>query len=326
MSEPPRFSLEADDDRRVEQILTEQRRLQLRIGEQNRILRERQQNLMATLEQLQQREADATQMAFVAQEALSELRNAQERLVKTEKLAAIGHLAASMSHELRNPLGAIRNAWYYIEQKIISEKLNDRDARIGKLSTIIDTEIDRCARIIGDLLDFARERPPFRTPTPLCDLVSGALAVVAKPAPTIELINDVPDDLPVPFVDADQFRQVVVNLVQNAVEAVDRQSGRVRVSATEDDGWFTMEVEDNGPGVPRDVQTRMFEPLFTTKTRGTGLGLSIVASIVQRHGGTLDVESAPGQGAKFILGVPGGAATEGEAPAAGGAAELRRSP
>ena len=311
------------DDARVERILTEQRRLQLRISEQNRMLRERQQSLLATLEQLQQREADATQMAIVAREALAELRAAQERLVRSEKLAAIGQLAASISHELRNPLGAIRNAWFYIEAKIQQEKLAERDARIAQLSQIIDAELQRCARIIGDLLDFARERPVFRSRTDLRQLVEDSIAVVVKPQPSVEIVSDVPDDLPEPFVDADQFRQVIVNLVQNAVEIVDRDRGLVEVRVFEASGTYKITVQDNGPGISPEVHPRIFEPLFTTKTRGTGLGLSIVASIVQRHGGSVSVESEPGNGATFIFEFPGGEETAGAAPATGGAADWR---
>ncbi|MDQ6799571.1 MAG: ATP-binding protein [Acidobacteriota bacterium] len=317
------FSYDPNDEGRVEKILTEQRRLQLHISEQNRMLRERQQNLLTTLEQLQQREADASRMAILAQDALSELRDAQDRLVRTEKLAAIGHLAAAMSHELRNPLGAIRNAWFYIEMKVGAEKLDQRDPRIGEMSAIINDEIDRCARIIGDLLDFARERPVFRVPTSIQRLIADAIAVVIKPSPSIEVVAAVPDNLPSVFVDVDQFRQVFVNLVQNAVEIVDPRTGIVKVTAREDEGWFEVVVSDNGPGIPPDVQSRIFEPLFTTKTRGTGLGLSIVASIVKRHGGSISAGSELGSGAKFIVRFPGGEPSEGARPVVGGAADLR---
>lgn len=312
-----------DADERIERILTEQRRLQLRISEQNRMLRERQQNLLSTLEQLQQREADATQMAVVAQEALAELRSAQERLLRSEKLAAIGHLAAAMSHELRNPLGAIRNAWFYINHRIAQEQLQDRDPRIDQLSKIIDVELDRCARIIGDLLDFSRERPVFRSRVSLKQLVQDAIGAVALPARTITIVDETSAELREPFVDVDQFRQILVNLLQNAVEVVDPERGRVTVRVSEHDGWFTLEVEDNGPGIPPEVKPRIFEPLFTTKTRGTGLGLSIVASIVQRHGGTIDVATEPGGGSNFIIRFPGGEQSTDVPTAVGGAADLR---
>jgi PAS domain S-box-containing protein len=253
------------------------------------------------------------------------LREAQETLVRTEKLAAIGRLAASIGHELRNPLAAIRNAWFYLDRRVIQSPEALTDKRIQQFSQVISNEIDRCAKIIGELLDFSRERAIYRAPTPAHQLVQGALDVVVKPSESIVLVNCVSEDLPVPNLDADQFRQVLVNLLQNAAEAVDPQTGRVEVRASDDGGELTLVVADNGKGMSEEVRARIFEPLYTTKLRGTGLGLAIVDGIIKRHGGRISVASAPSQGTTFSIIIPFGEASLGPTPDMGGAADIRRS-
>lgn len=329
MSSDPGRPSDSGTPQQLERIAADQRRLQLKVDEQNRMLRERQEHLLATVEQLQQREADAVRLAREAQEesrklaeALSELRVAQGRLIRTEKLAAIGQLTAGISHELRNPLGAIRNAWFSIERRLRAAP--QRDPRVERLAGIIDAELERCAAFIGQLLDFARERPAHRKPYPLQELISDTLQVVAAPSPSIEIIDSVPENLPVPNLDRDQFRQVVVNVVQNALEAVDRVTGKVEIMAREEDGWYTIEVRDNGAGIPEEVQAQIFEPLFTTKERGTGLGLPIVSSMVQRHEGSIELRSEPGQGTVFTITFPHREESAEGPLAEGGAADLRR--
>lgn len=148
---------------------------------------------------------------------------------------------------------------------------------------------------------------------------------MVKPAETVTLINHVSKDLPVPNVDADQFRQVLVNLLQNAAEAVDPQTGRVEVRASVDSGELTLRVIDNGKGMSEDVRARIFEPLYTTKLRGTGLGLAIVEGIIKRHHGRISVASVPNAGTTFTIVIPLGEASHGPTPALGGAADLRSS-
>lgn len=323
----PRFV----DEEELATIVAEQRRLQLKISEQNRILRQRQEQLLATVEQLQQREADASRLAVFAQtesqklsSALDELRLAQDRLLLNEKLAAIGQLAASVSHELRNPLGAIRNAWYFIKKRIEAAELDAADQRIGTFSAIIDAEMARCAKIIGDLLDFSRERELHLVPCSLHELIHATFSVIASPSEKIELRNEVPETTPAIYVDEDQFRQVLVNLIQNAVEAVDPETGKVIVSAQVDEQWADIRVIDNGSGIPAEIRSRIFEPLYTSKLRGTGLGLSIVAGIVQRHGGDVTVSSEPGSGSTFHIRIPLGEPSYGARVVPGGAADLRK--
>jgi two-component system, NtrC family, sensor histidine kinase HydH len=234
------------------------------------------------------------------QAAMHKLESAQEALVRTEKLAAVGQLAASVGHELRNPLTAVRNANAYIAKKVRGD---GADPRVVQFSQLIDRELNTCSKIISDLLDFARERPLVVSPAPLRDLVEEAIGLV--PASKIDIVNAVPDDLPIPVIDKEQFRQVVINLTQNAVEAIEPQGGgRVTVSADAKDARFRLLVEDDGPGIPQDVIAKMFEPLFTTKVKGTGLGLAIVQSIVKRHQGDISIDSTIGQGTRFVVDWP----------------------
>lgn len=223
----------------------------------------------------------------------------QEALVRNEKLAAVGQLAASVGHELRNPLAAVRNAATFVGKRVKDGQATD--PKIPQFIGVIERELGACTKIISDLLDFARERPPEMAPCPLRHLVADAIALVPSRS-TVEVVNDVPDGLPVPTLDKDQFRQVIVNLVQNAVEAMSTDAtGRVLVSGAARGDGLRLTIADNGPGIPRETLSKIFEPLFTTKTKGTGLGLAIVHNILRRHGADVSVESEVGKGTTFHI-------------------------
>ena len=225
----------------------------------------------------------------------------QREVARSEKLAAVGQLAASVGHELRNPLAAVRNANAYIGKKLRSNGgAEHTDNKVLQFNDLIEKELDTCAKIIGDLLDFARERALVLTPAPLRELVEEAMLLV--PHNKVEVVNAVDVNLPIPTIDKEQFRQVLINLIQNAVEATgDAAAGRVTVSAARTEDGFRLTVEDQGHGMPDDVVARMFEPLFTTKVKGTGLGLAIVNGIVKRHQGTIAVASKVGSGTRFTI-------------------------
>ncbi|WP_437589643.1 sensor histidine kinase [Sorangium sp. So ce1000] len=237
------------------------------------------------------------------------LREAQSSRLRVERLAAIGQLAASVGHELRNPLGAIRNAAYYLKKRVAGTEVG-ADPRVAQFLALMEKELLSCNRIIGDLLDFARERRIRRTACPLAPLVDDAMSVVEPPA-HVRLENRVPAALPVPSLDKDQFRQVLVNLIQNAAEAIPAErEGWVRVVGRACDEALILEVADNGEGIEEEHLARIFEPLFSTKLKGTGLGLAITAGIVRLHGGALEVESAPGAGTTFTIRLPRAAPLE----------------
>lgn len=234
--------------------------------------------------------------------ALRELQASQGALVRAEKLAAIGRLAASVGHELRNPLAAIRNAIAFVRRKVASHD----EPKVRELLAVADREIDACGKIIGDLLDYARERPLVTTTCSLHALVEESLEIVQDDG-AVEVELRIPTEVDAIVVDRDLFRQVFVNLLQNAIEATPAGGGRVTVSATpleRGDEGVAIRVEDQGTGMTPEVAAQVFEPLFTTKSKGTGLGLAIVANMIRRHGGTIRVDSRLGHGSIFHIELP----------------------
>lgn len=245
------------------------------------------------------------------------LQAAQAAQVRVEKLAAVGQLSASIGHELRNPLGAVRNAHHYVTKRLKGTELGE-DARLNQFLGIMDKELTVCSRIISDLLDFARERPLARSLCPLAPLVDDAISVV-RLGRGVRIDNEVSVDLPTPSLDQDQLRQVLVNLIQNAAEAIpEDRDGHVRITAEATGDTIVLRVIDNGAGISKENLRVILEPLFTTKSKGTGLGLAIVDGIIKRHGGALDVDSEAGAGTTFTIRIPLGA----EAPDPGAPAEV----
>lgn len=235
--------------------------------------------------------------------AEQQIRDIQETKIRTERLAAVGRLAASIGHDIRNPLAAIGNAHYYVTKRVGASSLAE-DKRVVQFLGIIEKELGVCVRIVGDLMDYARERTPSLVACPLGPLVTDALSVVPV-LPNVTVRNEVPATLPVPDLDQDQFRQVLVNLIQNATEAIPREvRGVVRVSAVASDTEILLSISDDGAGIPEENLDKIFEPLFTSKAKGTGLGLSIVSNTIARHGGTIQVKSRKDVGTTFTVRLP----------------------
>lgn len=231
------------------------------------------------------------------------LQEATDNANRLERLAAIGQLAASVGHELRNPLAAIGNAHTFIRKRLVGQ--SDLDPRVGQFLDVIGRELAASGRIIGNLLDFSRPKPTVKGPCPLHPLVDEALQLV-PPLRNVALVNAVPDELPIPDLDKDQFRQVLINLAQNASEAIPTErGGTVEVAASIVDGdTLRVQVRDDGAGIPADQLARVFQPLYSTKVKGTGLGLAVAVGAVERHGGTLRVDSHVGIGTTFTIEIP----------------------
>lgn len=231
------------------------------------------------------------------------LTEATEAKTRVEKLAAVGQLAASVGHEVRNPLSAARNALAFLS-RVIPATDPASNPRVHQFISLADRELAACNKIVEDLLDFARERPLNFTACPLGPLVAEVVEVVRRPDST-RLVVDIPEKSQPVDADRDQLRQLLGNLVQNAVEAVpgDRE-GEVTIKIVEADGMALIRVIDNGDGIPEGDRQRVFEPLVTTKSKGTGLGLAIVANIVKRHGGTIQITSEMGRGTTFEVALP----------------------
>lgn len=229
--------------------------------------------------------------------AEAELVKAHEALLRSEKLAAVGQLAASIGHELRNPLSAVRNAMTFV-----MKRMPTHDPKVKQFFDLMDHELTSCGKIISGLLDFARERPLSRQPSPLRALVSEAAGLVDRGEVPVE--NGVPEELPIPEIDRDQFRQVLINLIENAVDASRESKKPVQIEASHGEAGWTVVVRDEGVGIAEDVIGKIFEPLFTAKMKGTGLGLAIVRNIVKAHGGQIEVSSKVGLGTIFTVTLP----------------------
>ncbi|MFW6086913.1 MAG: protoglobin domain-containing protein [Myxococcota bacterium] len=222
------------------------------------------------------------------------------RIRGTERLATLGQLAASIGHELRNPLAVVETSLHLLRRQVVGNPRAERHfKRIGE-------QVVLCGTIINDLLEMARDRPPQRAMSDVRSLVHEAVrGLPHREDVTFEL--DLPDDLPQADIDPGQIRQLLVNLTMNAVQAVrsgDGTAGTVRVKAEATDGRLVLRVEDDGPGLSPEAQARLFEPLFTTRSKGIGLGLALCRRIVDKHGGTIAGRNRPEGGARFEVSLP----------------------
>ncbi len=248
----------------------------------------------------------------------AELREAHEQLVRTEKLSSLGKLSASIAHEINNPLAGILTF-----AKLVSRTLGEgppddaRRAALQRNLALIERETQRCSTIVKNLLEFARERPMQQQPLDPRAPLDEALSLLDDRLKThgIAVERDLAD-VPEVVADFGQLRQAFVNIAFNACEAMG-SSGRLRVSTREAAEGVEIAIEDNGPGIPQERLSKIFDPFFTTKEKGTGLGLSVVYGIVERHGGTISVDSIVGRGTTFVIRLP--AAAERPATAAGAA-------
>ncbi len=235
-------------------------------------------------------------------QALNDLRATQAQLVQAERLAAVGRLAASVAHELRNPLMVMRNALYYLD-RIVSQGNAIVSADIlRRYLHIIDGEIDRQTKIINDLLFFSRNRPRQLTDVDLNAIISETLMRVTMPE-SVEVHRDLDASLPTIRADADHLQQVFVNLITNAVQAMP-EGGVLSVRTRKDGADVVIWVADTGAGIPEEAMPNLFQPFFTTKEKGIGLGLSVTRSLVEGHRGTINVESHVGQGTTFTVRLP----------------------
>ncbi len=240
--------------------------------------------------------------ALEAAESLEILARTQAELVRRERLAALGELAAVVAHEVRNPLGVLFNAIGslrgFVDAGAPREKLGDAAAVLS----IAAEEAERLNRIVSDLLQFGR---PFELTLVTCSLPELVRKVVAETADARVRV-DVADDLPAVDLDAGYMQQALLNLLLNALQAVD-DAGVVTIRASVEarDGrrYARVDVTDTGPGIPEDVRGSVFEPFFTTKATGTGLGLPIVKRIVDAHSGYVDFECGP-DGTTFSVWIP----------------------
>ncbi len=229
------------------------------------------------------------------EERTAELKKVHEVLLLKEKLATLGELASSVSHELRNPLGVIKNAIYFFNMKMNSFE----DEAIKENIQIITREINIANKIISDLLDFTRGKPPVRLDIDINQLVKEMLSKSLIPA-NIKVVTDLSEKIPTVSVDPTQIAQIFLNFIENAVQSMEK-GGTLKVISRQKDSAVEVAFADEGCGISADNLERIFEPLFTTKAKGIGLGLAVSKNLIEANGGRIDVESEEGRGSTFTI-------------------------
>jgi len=229
---------------------------------------------------------------------LREIRDLQEKVHRSERLASLGRLAAGVAHEIRNPLSSIKGfAQYFVK------RFNGQPEDQGYASVMVK-EVDRLNRVITELLDFAGPKEPRREPQSLENIAEHALQLLAPDLATrkVEVSREYEPGLPAVSVDRDQISQVFINILLNALESMEGE-GDIRISLRRCGPPPGVEVSfaDTGAGIPEEDLEKVFEPFFSRKRKGTGLGLAIVHQIIESHRGDIRVESRPGKGTTFRI-------------------------
>ncbi|HEY4320303.1 MAG TPA: ATP-binding protein [Gemmatimonadales bacterium] len=231
--------------------------------------------------------------------ALTALQEAQEALVRRERLAMLGQLAGSVGHELRNPLGVMSNAIYYLEMVLQPATDDVRD-----YLKLLRDQVGLSTKIVSDLLDSARVTPAQRRMVDLGAVIAAQTERLGERV-AVRIETDLGEQAPMAEVDPVQVGQIIFNLLTNAVQAMGESGGTVSIrSCPAGDQMVALQVSDTGPGIAAADSEKIFEPLFTTKARGIGLGLAVSRALARANMGDLTVSSAPGQGAQFTILMP----------------------
>jgi PAS domain S-box-containing protein len=225
----------------------------------------------------------------------------KKALMRQDKLVSLGRLSAGVAHEVNNPLTTILTSALLIQEDF------DPDDPIYKELQIIADETLRCRKIITSLLDFARQTKPTKKLCNINDVAGESLVLTRKQAAfnDVTVVQNLSEDIPLMKVDKDQLQQVFINLILNAMQATD-SGGKISVSTTyiPTDGVVETIISDTGKGISTENIDKIFDPFFTTRESGTGLGLAITHGIVEKHGGSIDVQSNPGSGTTFKIKLP----------------------
>jgi len=229
-----------------------------------------------------------------------------DKMRERDRLAALGEMAAGLAHEIRNPLGAIKGAAQFLDPRHLPSEE-------GEFVEVIVEEVNRLNGVVSAFLDYSRPLKQNFGPTDLGEVVSRTLKLISNDVPkNVTIKEELTEAMPRVDGDAEQLKQVLINLVQNAVQALGEKTGNITLRTTRPErfGEFRnpefveLQVTDDGPGIPADQQLNIFVPFFTTKSKGTGLGLAICQRIVKNHGGTISVQSRQGEGSTFTIRLP----------------------
>lgn len=300
LTRQPAGQLQAEFDRIFETGETVQREHQVEIGGETRVFRQSRVPMRL--------DGETISHVITFGEDVTERRQGQERILQSEKLAAVGQLAAGVMHEINNPLATIGACVAAIEARLADAG----DVTIREYLEIIETEVHRCTRIVDQLLDFSRPRsgPEHQRPTDLNPLVDQTLFLLKhhQRFKRLAVERDFQEGLPPVLVDGERLIQAFMAILLNAADAMERGGSlRVRTApGSSDRGEVVVEFTDSGAGIPAAQLARIFEPFFTTKApgRGTGLGLTICYGIIEEQGGRITVDSQAGQGTTFLVHLP----------------------
>lgn len=250
-------------------------------------------------EQERKQRATVEQTAQRLSEVCAQLQASFEQLRRADRLSALGELSAGLAHEIRNPLGSIEGSVQILRRSNLPEETKQE---FGKLA---EDEINRLKELLTNFLQFARPQAPRRRPTEVGQLFEAVRALTEKTAKMsgCHVTIETPGDLPSISVDSDQIKQVLLDLVLNAVQATP-QGGEIVLRASTGHDSIAIEVQDEGIGIEPKNLEKIFDPFFTTRASGTGLGLSIVYQIVHQHGGRLEVRRNPDRGMTFAVFLP----------------------
>ena len=227
---------------------------------------------------------------------LTEIEALREQVRQRERLAAIGEMAATVAHEIRNPLGGIRGF-----AALLARDVSETDPRARLVEKIL-AGVKLLDRVVGDLLEYTRPIELQLRPVSCQDLLEAVMAFFETGEKTIEITQSIPPTLKM-LADPDKIKQVLLNILLNAAQSIERE-GTIQIVADADADYVTLQVTDSGSGIREEDLERVFSPFFTTKERGTGLGLAIAAKIIEGHAGTLKVESTFGTGSTFSIRLP----------------------
>lgn len=237
------------------------------------------------------------QLEAMVEDRTQALQEAQEQLIRKEKLAVLGQLAGGVAHELRNPLSVINNAAYFLKVT-----LSDADGTTNEYLNMVSSEVRDAEKVVSDLLNLSRIRTAVRKETAVSDLLAQVL-VKRPPTNDITVSTRIAPDMPALFVDPKQIEHVLINLVTNAYQAM-HKGGKLTMNAWTEKGQVHLSIIDTGCGITKENMEKLFEPLFTTKARGIGLGLVVSKGLVEANGGSIEVESEEGKGSTFTVILP----------------------
>jgi signal transduction histidine kinase len=235
-------------------------------------------------------------------EIVRRLKESREQLVHAEKLASLGQLAASIAHEINNPLAGVLTYTKLLAKKISGDTL-EKGAALDYLSKM-ESEVGRCSRIIRNLLDFSRQTEPMLRLVDVNQVIEQVLAMVGHQAQlqNVDVVRELSPSLPKVMADSDKLQQVFTNLTLNAIQAMSG-GGKLTLRTSAANSQVRIDVQDTGCGISKENLSKLFTPFFTTKEKGSGvgLGLAVVRGIIERHKGEIKVQSEVGKGTTFSV-------------------------